>query len=142
MPSFCMGFPAADFDECAPMVWAHGARAEAAVQRLYDRAAEPSHWRPDVLDATDAVRKAMAAAALGTSAPVVLADTQDNPGAGGDSNTTGMLRALLEQGAGRAYPGRVALGLMFDPAIAARAVAAGVGASIPGAIGAAVPTFT
>ena len=28
--------------------------------------------------------------------PVVMADTQDNPGAGGDSDTTGMLRALIE----------------------------------------------
>ena len=27
--------------------------------------------------------------------PIVIADTQDNPGAGGDSDTTGMLRALV-----------------------------------------------
>jgi microcystin degradation protein MlrC len=141
MPSFCMGFPAADFGECAPMVWAHGERAEASVQRLFDRVAEPTQWRCEVLDATDAVRKAMASAALGISGPVVLADTQDNPGAGGDSNTTGMLRALLQQGAGRAFPGQVALGLMFDRRAAQRAVAAGVGASLSLAIGTAVPTF-
>jgi microcystin degradation protein MlrC len=140
--SFCMGFPAADFDECAPMVWGHGERAEAAVRQLYERVAEPTQWRPDFLDAPEAVRKAMALAAQRSTGPVVLADTQDNPGAGGDSNTTGMLRALLAQGAGRAFPGRVALGLMFDPDIAARAAAAGVGASLTGAIGAAVPTFT
>jgi microcystin degradation protein MlrC len=141
MPSFCMGFPAADFDECAPMVWAHGERAEAAVQRLFDRVAEPAQWRSEVLDAADAVRKAMASTALGISGPVVLADTQDNPGAGGDSNTTGMLRALLQQGAGRAFPGQVALGLMFDSRAAKRAVAAGVGASLSLALGTAVPTF-
>ena len=29
--------------------------------------------------------------------PIVIADTQDNPGAGGDSDTTGMLRALVAQ---------------------------------------------
>jgi len=139
--SFCMAFPAADFDECAPMVWAHGEHAEAAVQRLYASVAETSQWQSELLEAREAVSKAMALAA-NHAAPVVLADTQDNPGAGGDSNTTGMLRALLEQGAGRAFPGRVALGLMADPQAAARAVAAGVGATLTLALGRAVPTFT
>jgi microcystin degradation protein MlrC len=139
--SFCMAFPAADFDECAPMVWGHGEHAEAAVQRLYDSVAETTQWRSELLDAREAVVKAMALAAK-ASAPVVLADTQDNPGAGGDSNTTGMLRALLEQGAGRAFPGGVALGLMSDAAAAARAVAAGVGSTLTLGLGRAVPTFT
>ncbi len=139
--SFCMAFPAADFDECAPMVWSHGARAETATQHLYGRVAEPTQWRLDVVDAAEAVRRAVALAAQRTS-PVVLADTQDNPGAGGDSNTTGMLRALLQQGAGRAFPGRVALGLIFDPVAAERAFTAGVGASVALSLGRAVPTFT
>jgi len=139
--SFCMAFPAADFDECAPMVWAHGEHAEAAVQRLYASVAETSQWSSELLEAREAVNKAMALAAT-SAAPVVLADTQDNPGAGGDSNTTGMLRALLEQGAGRTFPGRVALGLMADPQAAARAVAAGVGSTLTLALGRAVPTFT
>jgi microcystin degradation protein MlrC len=60
----------------------------------------------------------------------VLADTQDNPGAGGDSNTTGMLRALVRQGATRA-----ALGNMVDPKAAAAAHVAGVGAEIDIALG-------
>jgi microcystin degradation protein MlrC len=71
-----------------------------------------------------------------------LADTQDNPGAGGDSNTTGMLHALLAQGAGRRWPGQVALGLMYDPAAARAAHAAGLGSTIELALGTAVPTFT
>jgi microcystin degradation protein MlrC len=73
---------------------------------------------------------------------VVVADTQDNPGAGGDSNTTGMLHALLAQGAGRRWPGQVALGLLYDPAAARAAHAAGVGAQVDLALGTAVPTFT
>lgn len=120
MSSFCIGFPAADFDECAPMVWSHGARAAAALQRLYERVAEPTQWRADFLDAPEAVCEAMGLAAR-SSAPVVLADTQDNPGAGGDSNTTGLLHALLQQHAGRAFPGQVALGLLCDPQAAERA---------------------
>jgi microcystin degradation protein MlrC len=139
--SFCPGFPAADFDECAPMVWGHGARAEAAVERLYARAAEPAQWRVAVLPARECVVQALALAAT-SSKPVVVADTQDNPGAGGDSNTTGLLHALLAQGAGQRYPGQVALGLMFDPAAARAAHAAGVGSTIDISLGTAVPTFT
>ena len=141
MPSFCMGFPAADFDECGPVLWAYGEHAGETVARLGRRAAEPTQWKLDILQAADAVAQAMALAEH-AGKPVVVADTQDNPGAGGDSNTTGLLHALLQQGAGRRYPGQVALGLLFDPAAAAMARGAGVGATIRTAIGTAVPTFT
>jgi len=141
MLSFCMGFPAADFDECAPVVWGHGRQAHDAVERLYDRVAGPTPWRLEILEARDAVSQAMALAE-NASAPVVVADTQDNPGAGGDSNTTGMLHALLALGAGRRFPGRVALGLLFDRAAAQVAQQAGVGAELDLALGTAVMTFT
>jgi len=139
--SFCMGFPASDFAECAPMVWSHGQAAECAVQRLHARVAEPAQWRLQILDARDAVVQALALASAAAK-PVVIADTQDNPGAGGDSNTTGMLHALLAQGAGRRHPGRVALGLLYDPAAAQAAHQAGLGAEIELALGQAVPTFS
>ena len=139
--SFCMGFPAADFAECAPMVWGYGAEAERAVERLYASAAEPTQWRLDCVDARDAVVQAMALASE-SAQPVVIADTQDNPGAGGDSNTTGMLRALMAQGAGRKFPGQVALGLLFDAAAGRAAMEAGVGAELQLSLGTAVPTFT
>ncbi|MBL8349118.1 MAG: M81 family metallopeptidase [Burkholderiaceae bacterium] len=142
--SFCMGFPASDFDECAPMVWGHGASPEqvqAAVERLHALVSEPAQWQLDVLSARDAVIQAMARAE-GAARPVVIADTQDNPGAGGDSNTTGLLHALLGQGAGRKYPGQVALGLLYDAAAARAAMEAGVGAELDLALGTAVPTFT
>lgn len=139
--SFCMAFPAADFAECAPMVWGYGEQAEQAVQRLNERVAEPAQWRLTTLDPLEAVTQAMALAARKGS-PVVMADTQDNPGAGGDSNTTGLLHALLQQGAGRLFPRQVALGLMFDSETAAMATAAGVGATLSTTLGKAVPTFT
>jgi microcystin degradation protein MlrC len=141
MLSFCMGFPASDFAECGPVVWGHGGAAEQAVQRLYKRAGQPQQWRPEFLPAHEAVQQALAVAAQ-HSAPVVIADTQDNPGAGGDSNTTGMLHALLQQGAGRHWPGQVALGLLYDPEAARKAHEAGVGAVLELALGKAVPTFT
>jgi microcystin degradation protein MlrC len=52
------------------------------------------------------------------------------------------LHALLQHGAGKRFPGQVALGLMFDSHAAAAAHAAGVGNSIEIALGTAVPTFT
>jgi microcystin degradation protein MlrC len=139
--SFCPGFPAADFDECGPVLWGHGPRAEEAVERLYARAGEPTQWRCEVLSARDAVERALGLAA-NAARPVVIADTQDNPGAGGDSNTTGLLHALLAQGAGRRFPGQVALGMLYDPAAAKAACEAGVGAQLDLSLGKAVPTFT
>ena len=126
--SFTPGFPAADFPECGPAVFAYGRSAGSAdaaadaLARLVD--ACEAQFDLQVLEPEAAVREAMRLA-LGASRPVVIADTQDNPGAGGNSDTTGMLRALLACGARRA-----ALGLMVDPAAALAAHAAGVGRSI------------
>ena len=121
--SFCMGFPAADFPECSPVLWAHADTPAAA------RAA------------ADGVARALALAAQ-ANAPVVIADTEDNPGAGGDSNTTGLLHAFINQGAGRAFPGQVAFGLLFDPETALAAHEAGTGAFIERAIGRSVPIYS
>src|SRR6202011_3854062 len=104
--SFCPGFPAADFYHCGPSVFAG---------RIYT---------PD-----EGVRLAMELAKT-ASKPVIIADTQDNPGAGGDSDTTGMLRALVRNNATRA-----AHGVIFDPQSAKAAHAAGVGATVTLALG-------
>jgi microcystin degradation protein MlrC len=112
--SFCMGFPAADFAECAPMIWAYGERSEQTVNELYASAKPPKQWDPGVLPVAQAVALAIERAAQ-SDTPIIIADTQDNPGAGGDSNTTGVLHELLRQGAGKRFPGRVALGMLYDP---------------------------
>lgn len=123
--SFAPGFPAADFPECGPVVWAYGTDAtavESVTETLYQRVLElEPQWSPDFLKPAEAVRQAQALAA-GATRPIVIADTQDNPGAGGDANTTGMLRALVEADAQNA-----ALGLFFDPAAVQAATAAGIG---------------
>ena len=143
--NFSMGFSAADFAECGPVLFGYGADAAtvgSAVQRLHDAvvAARP-RWRLDAMGPATAVEHAMALA-FGSDGPIVIADTQDNPGAGGDSNTTGMLHALLAGNAGMRLQGRVALGLLFDPTSAAAACAAGVGATLELELGRAVPTWT
>jgi len=125
--SFTMGFPAADFPECGPMVWGYGDKEsiEQQVAALAEAIiAREAEWAVPLLSPEQAVREAMTIAAH-ASRPVVIADTQDNPGGGGDSDTTGMLRALVACGAQDA-----AIGLMVDPAAAAAAHAAGAGADI------------
>ena len=142
--SFAMGFPAADFDECGPVVFGHGpdaGKVHTAVQRVADEVMELRRdWALDLLAPAEAVQRALALAER-SEKPVVIADTQDNPGAGADSNTTGMLHALRAAGAGRRYPGQVALGLLYDPASARTAHAAGVGATLEMSLGKAVRCF-
>ncbi len=131
--SLTPGFPAADIEHCGPTVFAYGASegaARAAVDTIAERILrEESAFDVEVLPAEVAVERAMAIAQRATR-PVVIADTQDNPGAGGDSDTTGMLRALLDHRAERA-----AFGIMVDREAALAAHRAGVGASFDIALG-------
>jgi microcystin degradation protein MlrC len=143
--NFSMGFSAADFAECGPVVFGYGivpTRVERAVHQVHTEVAvaRRADWKLELLEPAAAIEQAIALA-LDADKPVVIADTQDNPGAGGDANTTGMLRALMQADAGTRLDGRVAIGLMFDPAAARAACAAGVGASLTLAIGRAVPTW-
>ena len=131
--SFTPGFPAADFPECGGMVFGYGSDAgavRAAVAALANEiVTREADWVVPLLAPHEAVRQAMHIAATATR-PVVIADTQDNPGGGGDSNTTGMLTALVECGAQGA-----ALGLMVDGDAAAAAHRCGQGADITIALG-------
>lgn len=125
--SLFMGFPAADIPDCGPTAIAYAdtqSSAESAVDRIAkayeDAEAEFDNltYAPD-----EAVEQATWLAAKRGRGPVVIADTQDNPGAGGVSATTGMLRALIAADAQNA-----ALGLMVDPAAAQQAHEVGEGA--------------
>ena len=131
--SFAMGFPAADFPECGPVVWGYGtdeSAAQAVIGQFHASVvASEGEWRDRLFDPHDAVREAQRLA-NGATRPVVIADTQDNPGGGANSDTTGMLRALLDCGAERA-----AIGLMVDSEAALAAHRAGVGAEITLALG-------
>ncbi len=132
--SFLPGFPAADFFDCGPSVVAYGRTqkdADAAADSFAANiVAQEAAFAGEVLTPDDGVRRAMAIAASGTTRPVVIADTQDNPGAGGNSDTMGMLRALVENDARRA-----AIGVIVDPEAAAAAHAAGPGATVWLALG-------
>ena len=144
--NFSMGFSAADFAECGPVLFGYGIDPNLVrdkVRQLHTEVAltRRGDWTLELLEPRAAVEKGIALA-LEAQAPVVIADTQDNPGAGGDSNTTGMLHALLKAEAGPRLEGRVAIGLIFDPEAARTACAAGVGATLRMQIGRAVRTWS
>ena len=125
--SFTPGFPMADFEECGMSVFGYGLNEKAtkgAVEKLRRIVADAEKdFALELHLAGDAVRRARERGAPGK--PVVLADTQDNPGAGGNGDTTGVLRTLIEQKAQDAV-----LGLLIDAPSAQRAHEAGQGASV------------
>lgn len=142
--SFAMGFAAADIAECGPLLFGHGPAAaplRAALRQLLDTVTRRrDEWAAPALGPAAAVEQAIALAAS-AGRPVLVADTQDNPGAGGDANTTGLLHALLAARAGERLGGAVALGLLFDPDSARAACAAGIGARLTLTLGRAVRTW-
>jgi microcystin degradation protein MlrC len=131
--SFAPGFPAADFPDCGPSVFGYG-RTQADADAAADNIAalvigHENDFDGRIFSPDDGVRYAIELAKHAKK-PIVIADTQDNPGAGGDSDTTGMLRALVRNNATRA-----AIGVIYDPASAQAAHAAGEGATVTLALG-------
>jgi microcystin degradation protein MlrC len=131
--AFCFGFPYADFADCGAALAAYAetqAAADAAADALlaHINASEAS-FRLDVVPAEAAVREAMAIAAT-ADRPVVIADTQDNPGGGGHGDTTGLLAELIRQGAQG-----VVFALINDAESASACHAAGEGASVALSLG-------
>ena len=126
--AFCFGFPYADFADCGTALAAYAdteAEADAAADALLAElvAREPS-FASEVLPAAEAVRQAIGIARTATK-PVVIADTQDNPGGGGHGDTTGLLAELIRQNAEGAV-----MVLINDAESATACHNAGVGASL------------
>ncbi|MCP4392082.1 MAG: M81 family metallopeptidase [Gammaproteobacteria bacterium] len=129
---FATGFPPADIVECGAAVVAYGvnpesveAAADVLFQQVLDAEAE---FTFETFSADEAVLRAMG---NDSGKPVVLADAQDNPGAGGTSDTTGLLEALVRNGAQQAV-----MAILYDPEVADMAHAAGVGAVLDIELGA------
>ena len=122
--SFTPGFPQADISECGPALMAYAddpEAAERAAESLFGHImAREREFKDELLAPDVAVARAMTTRA---ERPIVIADAQDNPGAGGTSDTTGLLRAMAEARCPDAL-----LGLIFDPEAALIAHKAGKGA--------------
>lgn len=130
---YAAGFPPADFPECGPSVFAYARTAERAAAAADALAARVCAAEADFVLPLLAPERAVGEARqmlAGGARRVVLADVQDNPGAGGTGDTTDLLAAVA---AGRIGP--AAFAAMIDPDAAAAAHAAGEGAKIQLALG-------
>ncbi len=130
--ALCFGFPYADFVGCGAAIAAFAetqASADAAADALlaYVNTLE-ADFLQDTLQAADAVAEAKRLA--GSGRPVVLADTQDNPGGGGHGDTTELLAELVRQEAKGAV-----VCLINDAESVATCIAAGVGATVDLSLG-------
>lgn len=96
--SFAAGFPFSDIVEVGPSAIAYAQTPEAA-QKAADRIADWAYshegaFMPKVLSPIDAVEYAQRRQ-TSINGPIILADTQDNPGAGGPGDTVGLLKAMI-----------------------------------------------
>lgn len=129
--SITHGFAWADIEHCGAnvivVVDGDRAKAEALCQSLADRYfAMRDVIRTPRINEHEALAEAMAH----DGAPVIIADTSDNPGGGAAGDSTYLLRALIE-----ARPKNTALGMIWDPIAVHFCKAAGEGASLPLRIG-------
>ena len=129
---FATGFPPADISECGAAIVSYASdqsAAEEAAEDIYNQViAAEADFVCKMHNADDAVNHALQNTA---NKPVILADAQDNPGAGGTSDTTGLLESLVRLGAQKAV-----IAIMYDPDVAKLAHETGVGNNIHAKLGA------
>jgi microcystin degradation protein MlrC len=122
--SIMLGFIQCDFPHVGPALLAYAdspAQADRAVAELAGLLlAEEHRFRSALVSPEEAA--ARAAGWTGTS-PIVLADVEDNAGGGASSDTTGLIRALLDRGVTDA-----AVGMIHDEEAVSAAFALGEGA--------------
>ncbi len=131
--SYLAGFPPADLHWCGPSVIAH-AWTQAAADRAADAMLaaierDEANFAEEMVSPEEGVARAIAIARTAKK-PVVIADTQDNPGCGGTADATGLLKALVAADAQGAV-----LGYLCDAEAAKTAHAAGEGATLRIALG-------
>ena len=126
-----LGFTAADTPFTGPSIIAYGEdqkQANEAADKISNYFLSlKQKFQTSLLTPDEGVMKAIGFLGQG---PQVIADVQDNPGAGGSSDTTGLLRAMLDAG----VTGGV-LGIIADPLLAAQCHDVGVGGTVFGSLG-------
>jgi microcystin degradation protein MlrC len=134
--SLCLtpGFPAADVPECGPAIFGFARDRTPLEHAARELAEEVLGREPEFALATvliDSAVRIARDAVVPRGRPLILADTQDNPGAGGNADTTSLLKALMSSAVHD-----VLAGVLWDPDSAARAHAAGQGSSVELQLGA------
>ena len=132
-----MGFPPADIPELGPVIVAYDQSQKVAndsVEKVFKKLLEAEPIYNDrLVSAEDAVAEAVKS----INGPVVIADVQDNPGAGGTGDTTGLISALIKAKASDAI-----LSMLYDPDTAEAAHKAGVGSEIDVFLGGKYTTYS
>jgi microcystin degradation protein MlrC len=109
--SFVHGFPWGDMPETGAKVLVYAERDEAlALSTAREIDAAVRSIRDATMPSMLSLDEAVALARQPRERPLVLADVADNPGGGAPSDSTFMLRALLDAGIEQA-----AIGLLYDP---------------------------
>ncbi|MCP4790397.1 MAG: M81 family metallopeptidase [Gammaproteobacteria bacterium] len=101
-----LGFPAADTYDCGPCIVAFGksqSQVDAVLAHLEQFIARFEDQLSGTLLPPDEAAKEAIILSKRLNQPIVIADAQDNPGAGASSDTTGIIRALLEHHAENTY---------------------------------------
>ena len=132
-----MGFPPADIPELGPVIVAYDQSQKAAndsVEKVFKKLLEAE---PIFNDRLVSAEDAVADAVKSINGPVVIADVQDNPGAGGTGDTTGLISALIKAKASDAI-----LSMLYDPDTAEAAHKAGVGSEIDVSLGGKYTTYS
>jgi microcystin degradation protein MlrC len=131
--AFCFGFPYADFADCGPAVAVYADAPDQAAQVadsfLGLASAHESEFTQELLPSAAAVAEAKRLTGA-ISGPIVIADTQDNPGGGGHGDTTELLAELVRQDARGAL-----VCLINDHESAAACHSAGEGATVSLSLG-------
>ncbi|MBL4838853.1 MAG: M81 family metallopeptidase [Kordiimonadaceae bacterium] len=129
---FAAGFPLADVAECVPSVVAYGSYATTSAEEMVALLTQlENKFKEKLLQPAQAITQALEQITGDVTGPVILVDTQDNPGCGGTGDTVGLLAALVEADVEGAV-----LGVLCDPVTSAQAHAAGVGAVLDVRLGA------
>jgi microcystin degradation protein MlrC len=125
--SLTPGFPLADIRDCGPAVFAFGrkrADVAGAVRALEEMVLEKEEgFAGRLFKPEDSVAHALRSTGA-RAGPVILADTQDNPGGGGTSDGVTLVKILSRSGAD------AVVGIVYDPEVAAKAHSHGVGTTI------------
>jgi len=97
-----LGFPPADILDAGPAIVAYGndkAELNQSVRAVYGAFLEAEKiYQDKLLDADEAIDLALGYLAKKGKGPVILADVQDNSGAGATSDSTGILADMINAG--------------------------------------------
>ena len=129
-----LGFPPADILDAGPAIVAYGNDKTAlnqSVNKLYGTVLEAEKiYQDKLLEADEAIDLALGYLAKKGKGPVILADVQDNSGAGATSDTTGILAHMINAGV---QGGVVAA--ICDASLMAKVQALGEGNNITAKVG-------